>query len=98
MLRATAIRTSPLNTRSLATHATAFEKNCSSITPPYATLIENLAKARKHIRHKLTLAEKILYSHLTTPENVLADGGKIRGQAYLQLRPERVAMQDASAQ
>jgi len=44
------------------------------------------------------LAEKILYSHLNDPEKSLADGGTIRGEAYLQLRPGRVAMQDASAQ
>ncbi|KAJ6604391.1 aconitate hydratase [Mycena vulgaris] len=87
-----------LNTRLLATHAPLLEKNCDSITPPYPVLIENLSQVRKHIKHKLTLAEKILYSHLSEPGKSLANGGKIRGQAYLQLRPERVAMQDASAQ
>lgn len=47
----------------------------------------------------LTLAEKILYSHL---DNVEADlsgrGGKVRGEANLKLKVDRVAMQDASAQ
>jgi homoaconitase len=46
----------------------------------------------------MTLAEKILYSHLSDPEKGLTDRGVIRGETYLQLRPERVAMQDASAQ
>lgn len=46
----------------------------------------------------LTLAEKILYSHLDNPEETLASGGEIRGKANLKLRPDRVAMQDASAQ
>ncbi|KAF7306693.1 PH domain-containing protein [Mycena indigotica] len=84
--------------RRLATHAALSEKDCKSITPPYALLIQNLADARQHIHHKLTLAEKILYSHLYDPKKRVGDEGKLRGQAYLQLRPERVAMQDASAQ
>jgi homoaconitase len=98
MLVVKKLRGTPLGTRLLATHAPLLEKNCDSITPPYAILIENLAQVRKHIKHKLTLAEKILYSHLSEPGRSFADGEKIRGQAYLQLRPERVAMQDASAQ
>ncbi|KAJ7225772.1 aconitase family-domain-containing protein [Mycena pura] len=84
--------------RFLATHAALPQRNCTSITPPYSALIENLAQVRAHVKHKLTLAEKILYSHLCDPTKTIADGGSIRGQAYLQLRPERVAMQDASAQ
>ncbi|KAI9829020.1 MAG: aconitate hydratase [Thelocarpon impressellum] len=50
----------------------------------------------------LTLAEKILYSHLDQPaESLLSDtqnGLDIRGNANLKLKPDRVAMQDASAQ
>ena len=42
---------------------------------------------------KLTLAEKILYSHLRSPEESLGGGGKVRGERYLKLRPDRVAMQ-----
>ncbi|KAJ7071281.1 aconitate hydratase [Mycena amicta] len=83
--------------RFFASHAPQ-EKDCASITPPYAHLIQNLGHARQHIKHKLTLAEKILYSHLCDPSKRFGDAGKLRGQAYLQLRPERVAMQDASAQ
>jgi homoaconitase len=44
------------------------------------------------------LAEKILYSHVHDPEKSFSGGGHIRGEAYLQLSPGRVAMQDASAQ
>ena len=48
---------------------------------------------------RLTLAEKILYSHLDNVEQSLAGGGgDIRGKANLQLNPDRVNMQDASAQ
>ena len=51
---------------------------------------------------QLTLAEKILYSHLDNPEEALLsntdNGRNIRGNANLKLKPDRVAMQDASAQ
>jgi homoaconitase len=54
-------------------------------------------------KQRLTLAEKILYSHLTDPEaSLLApetnNGRSIRGKANLRLSPDRVNMQDASAQ
>ncbi len=51
---------------------------------------------------QLTLAEKILYSHLDSVEesllSITQDGKEIRGHATLKLKPDRVAMQDASAQ
>lgn len=88
--------------RALATHAALPEKDCSTITPPYARLIENLGRVQNQIGERpLTLAEKILYSHIHEPERTLSGKGKgnsgLRGE-YLQLRPQRVAMQDASAQ
>ncbi|KAH9056982.1 aconitate hydratase [Lactarius vividus] len=84
-------------TRSLATQASVPEKPCSSITPPYIALLNNLTRVRKHLKRPLTLAEKILYSHLHDADGI-GSGGIQRGSTYLQLRPERVAMQDASAQ
>lgn len=88
-----------LSRRTLATHAPLAEKDCSSITPPYPALMKKLELVREILNNRpLTLAEKILYSHLHDPEKSLAGGGKIRGEAYLQLSPQRVAMQDASAQ
>ncbi|KAF5355703.1 hypothetical protein D9756_003945 [Leucocoprinus leucothites] len=65
---------------------------------PYPFLIEKLERVRKVLDRPLTLAEKILYSHVIDPEANLSGGGRIRGETYLQLRPQRVAMQDASAQ
>lgn len=85
-------------TRALATHAGVVQKDCTSITPPYAHLLEKLEQVRKALKRPLTLAEKILYSHVVDPSSSLSGGGRIRGEAYLQLSPERVAMQDASAQ
>lgn len=42
----------------------------------------------------LTLSEKVLYSHLDEPHKQ----DVTRGTSYLRLRPDRVAMQDATAQ
>lgn len=84
--------------RRLATQAQTVDKNCSSITPPYAKLLAKLERVRNLLNNRpLTLAEKILYSHLVDPEKNLCRGGNIR-ETYLQLSPQRVAMQDASAQ
>lgn len=98
-LRSSALAAGPTLRRSLATHTPFYEKDCSSITPPYAQLIGKLEHVRELLNNRpLTLAEKILYSHLNDPEKSLSGGGKIRGESYLQLTPQRVAMQDASAQ
>jgi homoaconitase len=72
-----------------------FDESCSSVTPPYAKLVSNLKTVKKVLdQEPLTLAEKILYSHLTNVEESLAAGkGNIRGQSYLKLNPDRVAMQ-----
>ncbi len=60
----------------------------------YATLEERLAIGRERLGRPLTLAEKILINHLDDPR-----GGELaRGESYEDLRPDRVAMQDATAQ
>merc|ERR550514_2551491 len=62
---------------------------------PYQKLQERLKIVQKQINSPLTLTEKIVYSHLDDPSS----SGKIqRGETYLKLRPDRVAMQDATAQ
>jgi aconitate hydratase len=60
----------------------------------YTTTAKNLAVVRKRLNRPLTLAEKILYGHLHDAEN--AD--LTRGQAYTEFRPDRVILQDATAQ
>src|ERR1700676_2108832 len=72
-----------------------FDATCSSVTPPYPKLVSNLKTVKRILDNDpLTLAEKILYSHLTDAEESLAAGkGNIRGQSYLKLNPDRVAMQ-----
>lgn len=72
-----------------------------SRVPPYAKLLNNLAKVKEITNQSpLTLAEKILYSHLCDPEESITSSKleDIRGLQYLKLNPDRVAMQDASAQ
>jgi len=46
------------------------------------------------LRRPLTLSEKVVYGHLDNPKNQ----DIVRGTSYLLLRPDRVAMQDATAQ
>jgi aconitate hydratase len=60
----------------------------------YATLAERVAVGRKRLGRSLTLAEKILINHLDDPENQELE----RAKSYADLRPDRVAMQDATAQ
>ena len=60
----------------------------------YASMPEKLAKARKKFGRALTLTEKILVSHADNIDTQVWE----RGKAMLALRPDRVAMQDATAQ
>ncbi|MDP4952803.1 MAG: hypothetical protein NWQ53_04095, partial [Flavobacteriales bacterium] len=61
----------------------------------YDRLPGRVAKARETVGKPLTLAEKILYSHLWDG----APGQAFeRGKSYVDFAPDRVAMQDATAQ
>jgi aconitate hydratase len=53
-----------------------------------------LRVVRERLQRPLTLSEKILYGHLAEPREQEIE----RGKSYLQLQPDRVAMQDATAQ
>ena len=59
----------------------------------YSTFEERLGNARKKLGRQLTYAEKVLINHLDSPDQSLD-----RGSSYVDLRPDRVAMQDATAQ
>jgi aconitate hydratase len=61
----------------------------------YQQLPERIAKARKVVNKPLTLSEKILYAHLHSEQAV---GTFTRGKSYVNFSPDRVAMQDATAQ
>ncbi len=61
----------------------------------YANMPSRIEAARKFLNRPLTLAEKILYSHLDA-HTALKDYP--RGSSYVDFNPDRVAMQDATAQ
>ncbi len=61
----------------------------------YAQYPERIEAARKVVGKPLTLAEKILYAHLWDGNAAVAHE---RGKSYVDFAPDRVAMQDATAQ
>ena len=60
----------------------------------YKKTKDTLKIIRKRLNRPMTLAEKIMFGHLDDPENQDLE----RGKSFLLLRPDRVAMQDATAQ
>lgn len=64
------------------------------VTATYAKTRKNIEIVKKRLGRPLTLAEKIVYGHLEDPQNQELN----RGKSFLMLRPDRVAMQDATAQ
>ncbi len=61
----------------------------------YKNLPEKVNQARKMVGRPLTLSEKILYSHLHGDQKAEIFE---RGKSYVDFAPDRVAMQDATAQ
>ncbi len=64
------------------------------VASTYARMAENLAVVRGRLGRPMSLAEKIILSHLDAPRTAEISPG----EAYLELRPDRVALQDATAQ
>ncbi|XP_045477298.1 probable aconitate hydratase, mitochondrial [Harmonia axyridis] len=81
---------SPLSSAAVKTAMSKFDKD----PLPYEKLTNNLEIIKKRLNRPLTLSEKVLYSHIDDPQNQEVE----RGTSYLRLRPDRVAMQDATAQ
>ena len=61
----------------------------------YSLYEGKIGRIRTVLQRPLTLAEKILYAHLYDERNVK---NYKRGEDYVNFRPDRVAMQDATAQ
>ncbi|MEZ5008146.1 MAG: aconitate hydratase [Chitinophagales bacterium] len=61
----------------------------------YSNLAEKVTAAKEVLGRPMTLAEKILYSHLDADTELKEYP---RGKAYVDFAPDRVAMQDATAQ
>ena len=64
------------------------------ISAAYARLREGVAVARERLDRPLTLAEKIFFGHFVDPRNQPLG----RGEDHAELEPDRVALQDATAQ
>jgi len=64
------------------------------VSQVYAKMRERLDVVRGRIGKPLTLAQKIILGHLESPQSAELE----RGRSYVELRPDRVAMQDATAQ
>jgi len=76
------------------------ESNVGPTTPPelvealYARYPEAVETFRKRLGRPLTFSEKVLAAHAADPQTV----GITRAEDYADYRPDRVAMQDATAQ
>ncbi len=64
------------------------------IDAAYARLRDGIAVGRERIDRPLTLSEKILFGHFVDPQNQPIE----RGVDHASLQPDRVALQDATAQ
>src|SRR5664280_1298209 len=72
----------------------AIESTPDFVNAVYTRTRARLEKVRARLRRPLTLTEKILFGHLADPDRAQLDPGK----DYAELSPDRVAMQDATAQ
>ncbi|HEY9723971.1 MAG TPA: aconitate hydratase [Oscillatoriaceae cyanobacterium] len=70
------------------------ETTPEALSAMYTKMAENVGIVRGRLNRPLTLAEKILFGHLDQPAQQELEPGK----AYMHLRPDRVIMQDATAQ
>ena len=66
----------------------------SLVSSVYENLSENIKKLRERKNAPLTLAEKLLFGHATDIDSVSLN----KGEDYGDFAPDRVAMQDATAQ
>ncbi|MBY0314429.1 MAG: aconitate hydratase [Bdellovibrionales bacterium] len=78
----------------MSTPQSPIETTAELVKKTYATTRKNIEVVRKRLNRPMTLAEKIVYGHLENPEKQELE----RGRSFLMLRPDRVAMQDATAQ
>ena len=72
----------------------AIEPTREVVAKVYETLDRNLKTVRENLGRPISLADKILLSHLDDPTAT----GLVRGQTYVQLRPDRVILQDVLGQ
>jgi len=68
--------------------------NLKTVTNIYSKYINSIPEARKFFGRPLTYTEKILFSHLNEPLKSIPE----RSKSFCSIKPDRVAMQDATAQ
>ena len=66
----------------------------SLVSSVYEKLTENIKKLRERKNTPLTLAEKLIFGHATDISSISLN----KGEDYGDFAPDRVAMQDATAQ
>ena len=74
--------------------STKIENQAAHVTKVYEKMAAAAEIGRRRLGRSLTLAEKILFNHMTEPETQDLE----RGKATVLLNPDRVALQDATAQ
>ena len=67
----------------------------SMVRSVYSRIQNRMAKVRSVLNRPMTLTEKILYTHLIDED---LSSSFLRGESYVEFSPDRVAMQDATAQ
>ena len=65
-----------------------------TVTETYSKYINSIPKAREFFNRPLTYTEKILFSHLSEPLESIPN----RTKSFCSIKPDRIAMQDATAQ
>ena len=73
---------------------TSLDSSPAFVSKIYDTMNRNLKVVRRRLDRPLTLADKVLLSHLDNPE----DQEMIAGKSYLYVRPDRVILQDVLGQ
>ena len=70
------------------------ESTAEFATQTYERMSERLGIVRKRLNRPMSLAEKVLLSHLDDPENQEV----VPGETYIRVRPDRVILQDVLGQ
>ena len=73
---------------------TSVDSSAEFIEAAYRKMDANIGLVRSKLARPLTYAEKVLYGHLDDA----AQAGLVPGVSYIKTRPDRIALQDATAQ
>ncbi len=74
--------------------ASSVDSTASFIEATYSKMVSNITVVKERLKRPLTYAEKILYGHLDNAQEAELEAGS----SYIKTRPDRIALQDATAQ